>query len=399
MFVLITVPWCNIMLYAQDKVEKGNRMAPVIAFKAGKSLIDMNGMANVEQIANYLKNYSSKKIIIEGYASADLDAETCQKLSTDRAEAVRNKLITTYGISSSRIVAIGKGAATADIMQLRKSGDAVLIYMQKEQEEGYQYAQSNTARGKQNNTTVSHSGKKSSTPSTNKRNSKQMEQDVTNWANDLVGKALVAGMVGVMTGQDQTCRSCWGAGCSDCNYTGKVFAVDMGLSSAVADAIVGGGTAQGASHGSKKSTSIKDGYHKVTFDNGDVLEGNFKNGVLNGQGKSYNSEGWKYVGCFRNSQMHGKGTLTTPWGDKYTGEFVDGEIRSGTHTFAVGKYVGEFRNGNFNGIGTLYLKDDKRYVKGVWKDGDLVQETASGPWTPTASKTSTASKRTTTTKR
>ena len=393
-----TINSSNAYTYTDYTAIKGARLSPVIAFKAGKSLIDMNGMANVEQVANYLKNNSSKKIIIEGYTSADLDAESSQKLSTDRAEAVRSKLINTYGISSSRILASGKGIATADVMQLRKSGDAVIVYMQKEQEDRHKSAQHNVTRSKKGGATVSHSGNKNSTAGTGKRSGKQMEQDVTNWANNLMGKALVAGMVGVMTGQDRTCHSCWGAGCSDCNYTGKVFAVDMGLSSSVADAIVGDGSAPETSSNVAKKTTIKDGYRKVTLDNGDVLEGNFKNGVLNGQGKCYNSEGWKYVGSFRNSQIHGRGTLTTPWGDKYIGEFVDGEIHSGTHTFAGGKYIGKFKNGNFNGTGTLYLKDDKRYVKGVWKDGELVQEMASGPWNPTVSNTSTASKKTTTKK-
>lgn len=40
------------------------------------------------------------------------------------------------------------------------------------------------------------------------------------------------------------------------------------------------------------------GEGKLVYDNGDVYEGGFKNGVFEGQGKFVSNKGWTYEGAF-----------------------------------------------------------------------------------------------------
>ena len=50
------------------------------------------------------------------------------------------------------------------------------------------------------------------------------------------------------------------------------------------------------------------GFDSISFD------GEFKNGVLDGQGTATYADGSKYVGEWRNGRMEGQGTLTSPDG-------------------------------------------------------------------------------------
>ena len=76
-------------------------------------------------------------------------------------------------------------------------------------------------------------------------------------------------------------------------------------------------------------------------------EGEIKNGVPNGQGKTTYPDGRKYEGEWKNGEPNGQGTFTKPDG---------------------GKYVGEFKDGKWNGQGTYTSPDGRKYV-GDWKDG------------------------------
>jgi len=62
---------------------------------------------------------------------------------------------------------------------------------------------------------------------------------------------------------------------------------------------------------------------------GDVLEGEWMNGNLHGQGTYYfladnQFKGDKYVGEYKDGKWHGQGTATFARGNKYVGEFKDG---------------------------------------------------------------------------
>ncbi len=378
--------------------EKGLRLSTIVGFKAGKSLIDMNGMSSVEQIANYLKSRPSVKVVIEGYAPAGTSDDACQNLSADRAAAVKKSLINTYGISASRLIANGKGVASSEVMQLRKTGDAVLVFEQKPKEDRKLTSQ-NSRSSQRGNAKSSRTGGKSvaSNKGTNSRNG----NDAVNAVNNLIGNAIAYGMIGAMTGSDQTCRSCWGSGCSDCNYTGQVYVVDTGLTNALFGAYSAAANAERGQQRASKNTKIKDGYHKIDLGNSETIEGYFKNGKLNGQGKAYAADGTKYVGNFKDDKPNGKGTLTLPDGVKYVGDFVNGTAEGmGTMTWANGdKYVGQFKDNVPHGNGIVYLKEDKTYLKGVWKNNEMVDLIEQGPWNPTASKTSTTKGKTTSTRK
>ena len=80
-----------------------------IGFRQGKSVIDMTQEANIEMAANFLQENSDYIVSIKGYASPEGNAEFNQKLSTMRANAVKDILVKQYGIDASRIITQGEG--------------------------------------------------------------------------------------------------------------------------------------------------------------------------------------------------------------------------------------------------------------------------------------------------
>jgi hypothetical protein len=133
-----------------------------------------------------------------------------------------------------------------------------------------------------------------------------------------------------------------------------------------------------------------------------LLEGEFKNGILNGKGKLYTmhkaflcstktklqfegvfKDGFFYkgmcvyngnkiyVGEFKNNLEHGHGKLNYPSGNKYEGEFEDGHRTKGRWYYKNGHvFEGEFNeNGYMHGAGEIhYINGD--ILKGNWKDGN-----------------------------
>lgn len=80
-----------------------------IGFRQGKAIIDMTQEANIEMAANFLKENDNVIVSIKGYASPEGNAEFNQELSTRRANAVKEILVSQYGIDASRIVTQGEG--------------------------------------------------------------------------------------------------------------------------------------------------------------------------------------------------------------------------------------------------------------------------------------------------
>ena len=96
--------------------------------------------------------------------------------------------------------------------------------------------------------------------------------------------------------------------------------------------------------------------------------GEFKEGIINGQGTFTFSDGRKYSGEFKEGKKHGQGIYTYPNGDKYTGGYKDGFKNGlGALTYGKGKsdgdkYVGEFKEGIPNGQGTYTFSDGSKWV-------------------------------------
>ena len=63
-------------------------------------------------VAKYMKNHKNAKLLVKGYASPEGPAELNQKLSEQRAAAVKNALVKKYKIAADRIESKGFGATS-----------------------------------------------------------------------------------------------------------------------------------------------------------------------------------------------------------------------------------------------------------------------------------------------
>ena len=92
------------------QVVNNNVLQPTVIFGQGKSSVDAAQMASVAMIAKYMKNHPESKILIKGYASPEGNPELNQRLSENRAQAVKDALVSRYGIAASRLTIQGMGA-------------------------------------------------------------------------------------------------------------------------------------------------------------------------------------------------------------------------------------------------------------------------------------------------
>ena len=108
----------------------------------------------------------------------------------------------------------------------------------------------------------------------------------------------------------------------------------------------------------------------MTLNNGNKYDGEWKNGMPDGNVTSTFASGSKYVGEYKEGKKNGQGTYTFSNGDKYTGGFKDGKYHGlGTETFDKGlKYVGEYRDDKRNGNFIVKYANGNKYV-GEYKDG------------------------------
>jgi hypothetical protein len=95
------------------------------------------------------------------------------------------------------------------------------------------------------------------------------------------------------------------------------------------------------------------GCGKVTFPDGDIYEGQFKDGEIHGQGKLTRVCGEVQEGQFEKGVLHGMGKVILSNGDVYEGQFENGEAcGQGKMTYANGDvYEGQFEKGVLRGHG------------------------------------------------
>ena len=96
----------------------------------------------------------------------------------------------------------------------------------------------------------------------------------------------------------------------------------------------------------------------MTYTEGDIYIGEFRNGKRNGQGINTWTQGFKYVGGWKDGSQHGQGTLTWPDGRKYVGQYTDGKM---------------------NGQGILYNANGTVSQQGLWRDDVFVQAQTTPP--------------------
>lgn len=126
------------------------------------------------------------------------------------------------------------------------------------------------------------------------------------------------------------------------------------------------------------SGNCVNGRGKMVYTVGDIYEGDFVNGIREGQGTYTFQTGVVYVGQFANNLFNGKGTMKFADGKSYEGDYVNGKIEGqGILTEKTGDYYsGTWKNEKRNGYGRQYNKSLNKWFEGTWKDNALVDSAA-----------------------
>ena len=108
---------------SEEQVNKLNAYAKTILFNSGKSTFQQQTYPVLQSIAAILKEYPSSNFSIEGHTDSDGKDAANQKLSEDRAAAVKNYLIEN-GIAASRLTSAGFGETKPIDNNKTKAGKA-----------------------------------------------------------------------------------------------------------------------------------------------------------------------------------------------------------------------------------------------------------------------------------
>ena len=110
-------------------VEKVPELPEVkVFFAASSSRLEPAEAEKLQPVADYLKKYADKNVVISGYASTDGQKAYNQRLSNRRAKAVERWLVDN-GIDAARIKAEGKGEV--DFGSRKESRAAAVIQIEK----------------------------------------------------------------------------------------------------------------------------------------------------------------------------------------------------------------------------------------------------------------------------
>jgi OOP family OmpA-OmpF porin len=93
---------------SEEQITKLNAYAKTILFNSGKSTFKQETFAVLQSITSILKEYPTTRFSIEGHTDSDGSDALNQKLSEDRAAAVKNYLIEN-GINADRLSSVGYG--------------------------------------------------------------------------------------------------------------------------------------------------------------------------------------------------------------------------------------------------------------------------------------------------
>ena len=116
---------------------------------------------------------------------------------------------------------------------------------------------------------------------------------------------------------------------------------------------------------------LLNGLGRIFFSDGELIKGNFSFGRLNGKGSFKRNDGSSYEGDFYEGIPHGSGKEMSNDGTFFCGTYIAGKKKHGKITWKDGgSYEGFFENDLFNGEGTYIWKEGKIY-KGMWRDGKM----------------------------
>lgn len=106
-----------------------------VLFETNKATLQSGSQRTVQKVAEFLNQYPERKILIEGFTDSQGSDSYNQKLSQDRAQAVRNELAK-HGVSAQRIDIVGYGeeypVASNDNAAGRQQNRRVEIVVSKE---------------------------------------------------------------------------------------------------------------------------------------------------------------------------------------------------------------------------------------------------------------------------
>lgn len=145
-------------------------------------------------------------------------------------------------------------------------------------------------------------------------------------------------------------------------------------------------------HDAVEFQNLKTYYATMTYKNGDIYKGDWKNGNMDGYGtmtwkdkseyvgywkegkrqgkgtKTWDNGNFKYDGEWNDDKMHGEGILIGKNGDVFKGQWKNGMQDQGMMKWKNGNvYDGTFKNGSRN-VGELKTETGKliaRYVNGI----------------------------------
>jgi len=80
-----------------------------VLFDAGKATVGPGAQRSIDKLAEFLKTYAKRNVLIEGHSDSFGNEDFNLKLSQQRADAVRDLLVA-RGITSQRIRTKGYGA-------------------------------------------------------------------------------------------------------------------------------------------------------------------------------------------------------------------------------------------------------------------------------------------------
>ena len=120
---------------------------------------------------------------------------------------------------------------------------------------------------------------------------------------------------------------------------------------------------------------------KMTYKNGDVYEGDWKNDEREGEGKMTFKNGDVYEGDWKNDLRVGKGKMRYTNGDVYVGELKnDLRVGKGKMTYKNGDvYEGEWTNDQREGKGKMTYKNGDVY-DGIWKNDSYMDNVDIPVW-------------------
>jgi OOP family OmpA-OmpF porin len=102
-------------------VEKG-RVTLSVEFDTAKATIRKSSHEEIGKLAAVLKKYPDLKILIEGHTDNVGNAKYNEKLSQQRADAIRKNLVEKYGIETTRLTAKGYGLSKPTASNATKEG-------------------------------------------------------------------------------------------------------------------------------------------------------------------------------------------------------------------------------------------------------------------------------------